>query len=139
MLNNASTKAVLKNFSQKENCRKEMLGIVNNVITSEIKEISKSDCELFKLSFDWHDWEHESQLLQQKAPYLFSVLSNVICLREKQQKQQNLPQMLTALAVLLYGRSQNMNQLQYKLGFNLQKCGLNREVIICVMFYMGAR
>lgn len=136
MLNNASTKAVLKNFSQKENCRKEMLGIVNNVITSEIKEISKNDCELFKLSFDWHDWEHESQLLQQKAPYLFSVLSNVICLREKQQKQQNLPQMLTALGVLLYGRSQNMNQLQYKLGFNLQKCGLNREVIICVMFYM---
>lgn len=136
MLNNASTKAVLKNFSQKENCRKEMLGIVNNVITSEIKEISKSDCELFKLSFDWHDWERESQLLQQKAPYLFSVLSNVICLREK---QQNLPPMLTALAVLLYGRSQNMNQLQYKLGFNLQKCGLNREVIICVMFYMGAR
>lgn len=131
MLNNASTKAVLKNFSQKENCRKEMLGIVNNVITSEIKEISKCDCELFKLSFDWHDWEHESQLLQQKAPYLFSVLSNVICLREK---QQNLPPMLTALAVLLYGRSQNMNQLQYKLGFNLQKCGLNREVIICVMF-----
>lgn len=131
MLNNASIKAVLKNFSQKENCRKEMLGIVNNVITSEIKEISKSDCELFKLSFDWHDWERESQLLQQKAPYLFSVLSNVICLREK---QQNLPPMLTALAVLLYGRSQNMNQLQYKLGFNLQKCGLNREVIICVMF-----
>lgn len=131
MLNNASTKAVLKNFSQKENCRKEMLGIVNNVITSEIKEISKNDCELFKLSFDWHDWEHESQLLQQKAPYLFSVLSNVICLREK---QQNLPPMLTALAVLLYGRSQNMNQLQYKLGFNLQKCGLNREVIIFVMF-----
>lgn len=131
MLNNASTKAVLKNFSQKENCRQEMLGIVNNVITSEIKEISKNDCELFKLSFDWHDWERESQLLQQKAPYLFSVLSNVICLREK---QQNLPPMLTALAVLLYGRSQNMNQLQYKLGFNLQKCGLNREVIICVMF-----
>ena len=131
MLNNASTKAVLKNFSQKENCRKEMLGIVNNVITSEIKEISKNDGELFKLSFDWHDWERESQLLQRKAPYLFSVLSNVICLREK---QQNLPPMLTALAVLLYGRSQNMNQLQYKLGFNLQKCGLNREVIICVMF-----
>lgn len=131
MLNNASTKAVLKNFSQKENCRKEMLGIVNNVITREIKEISKNDCELFKLSFDWHDWERESQLLQQKAPYLFSLLSNVICLREK---QQNLPPMLTALAVLLYGRSQNMNQLQYKLGFNLQKCGLNREVIICVMF-----
>lgn len=131
MLNNASTKAVIKNFSQKENCRKEMLDIVNNVITNEIKEISKNNCELFKehvsnsekLTFDW---ERKSQLLQQKAPYLLSVFSNAICLREK---QQNLPQMLTALAVLLYGRSQNMNQLQYILGFNLQKRGLNREVI----------
>lgn len=129
MLNNASTKAVIKNFSQKENCRKEMLDIVNNVITNEIKEISKNNCELFKehvsnsekLTFDW---ERKSQLLQQKAPYLLSVFSNAICLREK---QQNLPQMLTALAVLLYGRSQNMNQLQYILGFNLQKRGLNRE------------
>lgn len=136
MLNNASTKAVIKNFSQNQNCRKEMLDIVNNVITNEIKEISKNDCELFKehasnsekLTFDWGC---KSQLLQQKAPYLFSVFSNAVCLREK---QQNLPQMLTALAVLLYGRSQNMNQLQYILGFNLQKCGFNREVIDVLCF-----
>lgn len=61
MLNNVLIKVVLKNFSQKENCRKEMLGIVNNVIISEIKEIFKSDCEFFKLLFDWYDWEYESQ------------------------------------------------------------------------------
>lgn len=108
-----------------------MLDIVNNAITNEIKEISKNDCELFKdnasssekLTFDW---ERKSQHLQEKAPYLFSVFSNVVCLREK---QQNLPQMMTAMAVLLYGRSHNMNQLQYIIGFTLKKCGLSKESV----------
>lgn len=36
--------------------------------------------------------------------------------------------MMTAAAVLLYGRSQRQNQLQYILGQVLDKCGLTKEV-----------
>lgn len=35
--------------------------------------------------------------------------------------------MMTAAAVLLYGRSQRQNQLQYILGQVLDKCGLTKE------------
>jgi hypothetical protein len=106
-----------------------MLNIVNNAIGKEIKEISKKDSEVLKghasnseklLRFDW---KCVSQQLHDKAPYLSSVFSNAIALNKK-----NLPQMLTSIAVLLYGRSQTTNQLQYILGLTLQKCGLNREV-----------
>ncbi|XP_048763890.2 uncharacterized protein LOC125671936 isoform X1 [Ostrea edulis] len=129
LLNNASPRAVLKNLSLNENYKKEMFDIVKNVILNEIKHISKKDSEIFKghasnneklIKFDW---KCTSQQLQLKAPYLYSVFSSVVGL----QKKKNLPQMLTSLAVLLYGRSQTINQLQYILGLILQKCGLNRE------------
>lgn len=131
LLNNASPRAVLKNLSLNENYKKEMFDIVKNVILNEIKHISKKDSEIFKghasnneklIKFDW---KCTSQQLQLKAPYLYSVFSSVVGL----QKKKNLPQMLTSLAVLLYGRSQTINQLQYILGLILQKCGLNREVL----------
>ncbi|XP_078311822.1 uncharacterized protein LOC111117593 [Crassostrea virginica] len=131
LLNNASPRAVLRNFSLCENYKREMLDIVKSVIQDEIKQLSKNDCEIFKgngsnneklINFDM---KHTSQQLQLKAPYLYQIFSSAILLQEKK----NLPQMLSSIAVLLYGRSQTTNRLQYILGLTLQKCGLNREGI----------
>lgn len=43
------------------------------------------------------------------------------------EKKQNLPVLITSLAVLFYGRSRSVNQLQYTLGLTLDKCGLSKE------------
>ncbi|XP_056017062.1 uncharacterized protein LOC130046638 [Ostrea edulis] len=129
LLNNASPRKVLKNLSLNENYKKETFEIVKNVILNEIKHISKKDNEIVKGHASNNeqliifDLKCTSQQLQLKAPYLYSVFSSVVGL----QKKKNLPHMLTSLAVLLYGRSHTINQLQYILGLILQKCDLNRE------------
>ena len=137
LLNNALPRAVLRNFSLCENYKREMLDIVKSVIQDEIKQLSKNDCEIFKgngsnneklINFDM---KHTSQQLQLKAPYLYQIFSSATCILLQEKK--NLPQMLSSIAVLLYGRSQTTNRLQYILGLT-QKCGLNREVLYYLLY-----
>ena len=126
---------MLRNLCQHEPYRWEVLEMVRNAIQEEIKQIAKEDCDLYKgqASNCDHscefDWQHTQNELQLKAPYLYSVFSSAICLHEKK----NLKQMLTSIAVLLYGRSQIMNQLQFVLGLILHKYGLSKRVIITVL------
>lgn len=132
ILNHASPRAVLENLSRNECYRNEMLEIVKKVVQSEIKQISKKNSDIFKghasnneklVKFDW---KCTSQKLQVQAPFLYSTFSSIVGL----QKKKKLPMMLTSISLILYGRSQTMNQLQYILGLILQKCGLNREVTL---------
>lgn len=132
ILNHASPRAVLENLSRNKCYRKEMLEIMIKVVQSEIKQISKKNSDIFKghasnneklVKFDW---KCTSQKLQVQAPFLYSTFSSIVGL----QKKKKLPMMLTSISLILYGKSQTMNQLQYILGLILQKCGLNREVTL---------
>lgn len=120
-----------------------MLHLVEKELNLEVIELLKhTEIELFQghaskneklLQFDW---KQKEESLRNKAPFFHEILRTVLNPKKKKDKQ-FIPQMMTAAAVLLYGRSQRQNQLQYILGLVLDKCGLTKEVffvknIFCV-------
>lgn len=114
-----------------------MLHLVEKELNLEVIELlNHTEIELFQghasnneklLQFDW---KQKEESLRNKAPFFHEILRTVLNPKQKKDKQ-FIPQMMIAAAVLLYGRSQRQNQLQYILGLVLDKCGLTKEVF-CV-------
>lgn len=144
LLNNSSPRAVLKHFQANNLYKTEMLHLVEKELNLEVIELLKhNEIELFQghasnneklLQFDWKQREES---LRNKAPFFHEILRTVLNPKQKKKDKQFIPQLMTAAAVLLYGRSQRQNQLQYILGLVLDKCGLTKEVffvknIFCV-------
>lgn len=110
-----------------------MLHLVEKELNLEVIELLKhTEMEIFQghasnneklLQFDW---KQKEESLRNKAPFLHGILRTVLNPKQKKDKQ-FIPHMMTAAAVLLYGRSQRQNQLQYILGLVLDKCGLTKE------------
>lgn len=96
-------------------------------IAKEVAELVKNRSDVLKLC-NVSDMLHFNQKtiaekLQQKVPVLYELLDSII--PEKRRKSMFL---LTSLAVLLYGRSQRLNLVQFIIGLVLQKCGLSKQV-----------
>lgn len=70
------------------------------------------------------DWSVVKSNLKQDSPNLFLIMSNLM----DSEKKQNLPALIPSLALLFFGRSRSVNQLQYSLGLTLDKCGLSKDV-----------
>jgi len=130
IFNNTPPKTVITNLSKSDLYKGEMLKFVQKEISNEVLQILRKESELFQgHSSDtenllFYEWKQKGELLKREAPYFYAILSDVICLDEGT----DLPRMLTAAAVLLYGRSQRQSQLQYILGLAMKKCGLTKEV-----------
>lgn len=112
-----------------------MLHLVEKELNLEVIELLKhTEIELSQgyalnneklLQFDW---KQKEKSLRNKAPCFHEILRTVLNPKQKKKDKQFIPQLMTAAAVLLYGRSQRQNQLQYILGLVLDKCGLTKEV-----------
>lgn len=96
--------------------KKEIDSVVSN--KSDVLKCRNSEN---LINFDWSVVESN---LKQDSPNLFLIMSNLM----DSEKKQNLPVLITSLAVLFYGRSRSVNQLQYTIGLTLDKCGLSKEV-----------
>jgi hypothetical protein len=128
VFNNRSPHAVLKNFCKADNykaamiqlCSKELEKEIDQIVSRKGKLLKTKDCESL-MDFNWVFVE---KVLKQEAPKLYMIFSNLINL----EKKENLPVLITSLAVLLYGRSRTVSQLQHILGLTMDKCGLTKEV-----------
>ncbi|KAH3790549.1 hypothetical protein DPMN_168751 [Dreissena polymorpha] len=69
------------------------------------------------------DWGSQAEILQQKIPTLMSILKSSI----GDNLNNRLPYVIVGASVILYGRCQQLNLLQYIIGLTLDRCGLNKE------------
>ena len=95
----------------------KVLDIVKNVIQDEIKQLCKNDCEIFKGNGSnnekWYILTWNTQVSNSNLRHHSFIKYSAVLFWK------NLPQMLSAIAVLLYGRSQTTNRLQYILGLTI--------------------
>lgn len=127
LFNNRSPHAVLKNFCKDAKYREALFKLCVTELKKEIDSVVSNKSDVLKcrnsenlINFDWSVVESN---LKQDSPNLFLIMSNLM----DSEKKQNLPVLITSLAVLFYGRSRSVNQLQYTLGLTLDKCGLSKE------------
>jgi hypothetical protein len=133
MLNNKSPSTVMKHFRKNEKYKTAMLDVIKKEIEKEICILVKRNGEVFQnqstqnlLAFDWIAVYEEFKV---KAPILHSVFCGAAAVDLGKKKK--LPSMITSASILLYTRSQNLNQLQYIMGLIADKCGLTKEVMKC--------
>ncbi|KAH3800677.1 hypothetical protein DPMN_154315 [Dreissena polymorpha] len=69
------------------------------------------------------DWGSQAEILQQKILTLMSILKSSI----GDNLNNRLPYVIVGASVILYGRCQQLNLLQYIIGLTLDRCGLNKE------------
>jgi hypothetical protein len=120
-------KAVMKSFMKLKSYNSAVLQIVKNNVNLEVCQLLKKSSGLLSsdpkqlLNFDW---KGKSEIVKSIAPNLFDILSSISLVDSRH----SLPKMMASLHVLLYGRCQRFNQLQYILGLVLDQCGLTKEV-----------
>ena len=104
-----------------------MIKAVTKEIVKEVEELVRNRSDLLQVSAnsDLIDfcWTVISEKLKQKVPILFKILSNVML-----EKSKNSIYLLTAMAVLLYGRSNRLNLMQFIFGLVFHKNGLSKQV-----------
>ena len=92
-----------------------MIKAVTKEIVREVEELVRNRSDLLNVSAnsDLIDfcWTVISEKLKQKVPILFKILNNVML-----EKSKNSIYLLTAMAVLLYGRSNRLNLMQFIFG-----------------------
>lgn len=129
ILNNRKEETVMKNFAKNEKCKEAMLIVMKKEIKKETNSLVGKKSNIFKRNSPCDlkglDWIAMNDELKIASPYLHHLLSSVLDIEQKK----NIPIFMTAVSVLLYGRSQLRNMVQSILGLVLDKCGLTKEVI----------
>lgn len=131
MMNSKKPIAIMKHYRKNDKYKDAIVNVVKKEIQKEINVLVSRNGNVFQnqssenlLKFDWTAVSHE---FQAKAPYLHNILCGAANLDLRTKKK--LPGVITSAAILLYTRSQGLNQLQYILGLIADKCGMTKEVI----------
>lgn len=138
MLYNKHPATVMKHYRKNVKYKTAMLNVVKKEIQKEISVLVKRNEDVFQnrsaenlLNFDWMDIFHQFQV---KAPFLHSIFCGAADVDLQSKKK--VPSMITSAAVLLYTRSQGLNQLQYIIGLIADKCGMTKEVLNLYKLYI---
>ena len=130
-MNNKKPATIMKHYRKNVHYKDAMLDVVTTEIQKEINSLVRKDGDVLQNknteSLLNHDWTAISEKFQVKAPYLYSIFCNAANLYLGSKKK--LPSMITSAAILLYTRSERVNQLQYIKGLMADKCGLTKEVM----------
>lgn len=129
LFNNKDPDTIIKHLMKSKKYADAIVGVVSKQIEKELSQIVKQkEVQTLKvqntndlLKFDWTTVEKD---LTTKLPSLMTILDHCINLKKKHR----LAHLLTAVSVLLYGRSQRLNKIQMLLGLLLDQCGLSKEV-----------
>ena len=128
LFHNRTPLAIMKNFSKNYLYKDAILKTCVLDLKKEINHLVSKNCNIFKtkdaesmMSFKWSSVQDR---FKAEAPSVYFVLSSIFDL----QHHDHLPIFLASFAVLLYGQSRTVNQLQFILGIILDKCGLSKEV-----------
>nr|XP_034321927.1 uncharacterized protein LOC117688213 [Crassostrea gigas]XP_034321928.1 uncharacterized protein LOC117688213 [Crassostrea gigas] len=129
MMNSKKPEAIMKHYRKNDKYKDAIMNVVKKEIQKEINVLVRRNGNVFQnqssenlLKFDWTAVSHE---FQAKAPYLHNILCGAANLDLRTKKK--LPGVITSAAILLYTRSQGLNQLQYILGLIADKCGMTKE------------
>uniref|UniRef100_K1PW33 Uncharacterized protein n=1 Tax=Magallana gigas TaxID=29159 RepID=K1PW33_MAGGI len=129
MMNSKKPEAIMKHYRKNDKYKDAIVNVVKKEIQKEINVLVSRNGNVFQnqssenlLKFDWTAVSHE---FQAKAPYLHNILCGAANLDLRTKKK--LPGVITSAAILLYTRSQGLNQLQYILGLIADKCGMTKE------------
>lgn len=94
--------------------------------------LRKKEYEDF-LSFSWDMLESE---LEQRCSSILTVVSPVVCDINESITEKPFRHIMTAIAVALHGRSQEMNTLQYIVGFVLTHGGCTQRVSVDIQLFV---
>lgn len=129
ILNNGSASSVIKHLAKDGKYRQAMTSTVQKVVQKEVMQVLRRNGNIFRLA-DCTDlknfqWQLISDSLRCKMPVFMSIIDCVLPVS----KNKSLTLVITAISILLYGRSQLLNEVQVLLGMVLDSCGLTKEVI----------
>ena len=132
ILHNKKPLTVVKNLQKDENYKSAMVAMVQKIMNKETTILVSKKSDIFRnnncnsnehYAMDF-SWETMNEGAKKCAPVVYSSLCGIL-----NEQNKNIPIMMTALAILLYGRSRVVNKIQCILGLVLDKSGLTKEVI----------